>query len=125
MDRVLTLCRSGESTRKKYPRLTANPGPLTKGVKRPEKQAAIENFVSRFSKSVEPVGRPEGCEDVVVPDALQKKKKKKKSKKRAKTDTERSQIDKTSKGRKSKKRTKRKIDGRQDDGASTRKKKAK
>ena len=42
-------------------------------VKRPNKEEAVTSFISRFGKHVEPVGRPEGCEGVVVPAKLPKK----------------------------------------------------
>ena len=70
--------------RKNYPELMANPGPLTARVKRPNKDEAVSTFVSRFGTHVEPVGRPEGCEDVVVPAKLPKKPKKGKARKKDK-----------------------------------------
>ena len=45
-------------------------------VKRPNKEEAVTSFISRFGKHVEPVGRPEGFEGVVVPAKLPKKLKK-------------------------------------------------
>ena len=49
-------------------------------VKRPNKEEAVTSFISRFGKHVEPVGRPEGCEGVVVPAKLPKKLKQKSKK---------------------------------------------
>ena len=43
----------------------------------------MKEFVSRFGKAVEPVGRPEGTEGVVVPASIATKKKKKKKSKHA------------------------------------------
>ncbi|XP_071810030.1 uncharacterized protein [Asterias amurensis] len=67
MEKVLLLCAAGADTRAKYPELKANPGYLTAKVTRPDKTQAVKEFVSRFGKAVEPVGRPEGTEGVVVP----------------------------------------------------------
>ncbi|XP_071784227.1 uncharacterized protein [Asterias amurensis] len=77
MEKVLLLCAAGADTRAKYPELKANPGYLTAKVTRPDKTQAVKEFVSRFGKAVEPVGRPEGTEGVVVPASMATKKKKK------------------------------------------------
>ena len=66
MEKVLTLCEAGADDRANYQELMANPGPLTAKMTRPNKSEAVKSFVSRFGKAVEPVGRPEGTEGVVV-----------------------------------------------------------
>ena len=78
MEKVLLLCAAGADTRANYPELKANPGYLTAKVTRPNKTQAVKEFVSRFGKAVEPMGRPEGTEGVVVPASIATKKKKSK-----------------------------------------------
>ncbi len=51
-----------------------NPGPLTLKHSKPDKAEAVSSFVSRFSKSVAPVGRPEGTQDMVDEDEASKNK---------------------------------------------------
>ncbi|XP_033638940.1 uncharacterized protein LOC117299504 [Asterias rubens] len=77
VEKVLLLCAAGADTRANYPELKANPGYLTAKVTRPNKTQAVKEFVSRFGKAVEPMGRPEGTEGVVVPASIATKKKKK------------------------------------------------
>ena len=69
---VLNLCEAGLDVREEHPKLMSNPGPLTAKVKRPDKSEVVGAFMSRFGSHVEPVGRPEGSEDVVVPASLTK-----------------------------------------------------
>ena len=84
VERVLLLCEENEKTRDKYPELNVNPGHLTASKTRLDKQEAVQNFVSRFGRTVEPVWRPKGCEDVVVKAKVAKKKNKKKNEKNKK-----------------------------------------
>ena len=95
----MDLCKDGKDRSNNYPELKANPGPLTARVKHPNKEEAVTSFISHFGKHVELVGRPEGCEGVVVPAKLPKKFLK--NPRRAK---DKARMDKLHK-RKSKKRT--------------------
>ena len=100
----MDLCKDGKDRSNNYPELKANPGPLTARVKHPNKEEAVTSFISHFGKHVELVGRPEGCEGVVVPAKLPKKSKKSKKGKGHKKSKDKAKKDKSHK-RKSKKRT--------------------
>lgn len=76
IDQTLRLVEEGsKDARSRYSQLMKNPGPLTLKHTKPDKATAVSTFVSRFSKSVAPVGRPEGTEDMVVEDEATKRKK--------------------------------------------------
>ncbi len=78
MHKAVVLCQQGDKTSKQlHPQLMCKPGPLTSTFTRPEKDAAVAGFVSRFAKITQPVGRqqptpgqeepPGGSQTVVGP----------------------------------------------------------
>ncbi len=79
MRRTLFLCRQGQkNTKADFPQLSGNPGFLTNSVTKPIKSAAVQNFVSRFNKKTEAVGRPEA--QVVEPEVKSRPKRNTRSK---------------------------------------------
>ena len=58
MHKAVVLCQQHDkASRHLHPQLMCNPGPLTATFKRPEKDAAVAGFVSRFAKVTKLVGR--------------------------------------------------------------------
>ena len=100
MEKVLTLCEAGADDRANYQELMANPGPLTAKMTRPDKAEAVKSFVSRFGKAVEPVGRPEGTEGVVVQERAVAQMEGKHTKKRRSQDCQAGETSSSSKHRK-------------------------